>query len=545
MDDPKLQLVERLKSATNILVTVSSSPSVDQLAACIGLTLLLNKQNKHATAIFSGQTPSTIEFLKPAETLEKNTNSLRDFIIALDKAKANKLRYKVEDEAVKIFITPYHTSISQKDLEFTMGDFNVEVVLALGVQKQEYLDEAITKYGRILHDATVISLTNQPGGNLGNINWEVLSASSLCEMVLLLTKSFEAGIVDNQIATALLTGIVAETERFSNAKTSPQTMSLAAELMAAGADQQLIANELREPTAAPAPEKAEDKSDKAEKPKADKDGGSEDAPAQNDGAVEIAHEKGDKDSNDEVTVDGLGDSSRGRKSGGRMITKEPAMTGTLTANSKPEGESANTDPLVSPTGPASGRMLSGTSAPRKPAAQLPPIDSFNDEPATPSNVTPDLPKTDDKKVEEPTLDDVRQAVEAARKQSDGPEVLDPIKALNANPMVDDLHPESADPTQRPAPLTDLPKPAAKPFGHDPFRRRRLPTLPTHEPAPGAQTSPADKPLDMPLPPSLSLPPIAPGADKADKSGKTPPPVPPPLMPPSFLNRGSTRPDSKK
>src|ERR1035441_6390335 len=124
MDNAKQQVIDRLKQATNVLVTVSSNPSVDQLAACIGLTLVLNKNGKHATAVFSGQVPSTIEFLQPEKTIEKNTDSLRDFIIALDKSKADKLRYKVEDRVVKIFITPYRTTLGEKDLEFSQGDFN-------------------------------------------------------------------------------------------------------------------------------------------------------------------------------------------------------------------------------------------------------------------------------------------------------------------------------------------------------------------------------------------------------------------------------------
>ena len=123
----KQQIVERIKQANNILVTVSNNPSVDQLAACIGLTLLLNKMEKHATAIFSGKVPSTLEFLQPQKTIETNTDSLQDFIISLDKNKADKLRYKVEDQVVRVFITPYKTSISEKDLVFSHGDFNVEV----------------------------------------------------------------------------------------------------------------------------------------------------------------------------------------------------------------------------------------------------------------------------------------------------------------------------------------------------------------------------------------------------------------------------------
>src|SRR5260221_12646663 len=107
----------------------------------------------HSTAVFSGQVPSTIEFLQPEKTLEKSTDSLRDFIIALDKSKADKLRYKVEDQTVKIFITPYRTSLSDKDLEFSQGDFNVDVVMALGVKEQADLDKAIIAHGGILHDA--------------------------------------------------------------------------------------------------------------------------------------------------------------------------------------------------------------------------------------------------------------------------------------------------------------------------------------------------------------------------------------------------------
>mgnify|MGYP003611850841 CR=1 FL=1 len=87
MDPHAQQIIAKIKEANNVLVTVSRDPSVDQLSACIGLTLALNKLGKHATAVFSGQVPSTLEFLEAERTLEKNTDSLRDFIIAIDKSK--------------------------------------------------------------------------------------------------------------------------------------------------------------------------------------------------------------------------------------------------------------------------------------------------------------------------------------------------------------------------------------------------------------------------------------------------------------------------
>lgn len=248
----KQQIVDRIKQSTNILVTVNSNPSVDALSALLAFSLMLNKLDKHATSVFSGVVPPAINFLEPAKSFEHNVDSLRDFIIALDKEKADRLRYKVENDVVKIFITPYRTTITQNDLQFSQGDFNVDLIIALGVERREELDAAIVAHGRILHDATVMTINaaNQKS-SLGSVDWQDSNASSLCEMVVSVGDALQSNIFDQQISTALLTGIVAATDRFSNIHTTPNVMTLAAKLMAAGANQQLIAANLTTSTAAP------------------------------------------------------------------------------------------------------------------------------------------------------------------------------------------------------------------------------------------------------------------------------------------------------
>lgn len=244
---PKQLIVQRIKDATNILVTVSHDPSVDELSAALAMTLMLEKMDKAATAVFSGQIPAAIDFLEPGKTFDTNVDGLRDFIIALDKSKADRLRYKVEDDVVRVFITPYQTTITEKDLSFSQGDFNVDLIIAFGVERREDLDTAITAHGRILHDAGVITISQLPGGSsMGEVDWSDTEASSLCEMLMSLTESLQTGIVDKPIATAILTGLVAATDRFRNDKTSPKVMTMAAQLMASGANQQLIAEKLEE-----------------------------------------------------------------------------------------------------------------------------------------------------------------------------------------------------------------------------------------------------------------------------------------------------------
>jgi len=245
----KQQIVERVKQSSNILVTVSTNPSVDELSAALGLTIMLNNMSKHATAVVSGVIPPAITFLDPEKTFENTVDSLRDFIIALDKEKADHLRYKVDGDVVKIFITPYRTTISEADLDFSQGDYNVELVLALGVRDKSHLDKALESHGRILHDATVATLSceGQPS-DLGSLNWHEAGASSISEMLVALSEALKTDkpVLDEQTATAFLTGIVAATDRFSNDKTSSKVMTMAAQLMAAGANQQLIAAKLEE-----------------------------------------------------------------------------------------------------------------------------------------------------------------------------------------------------------------------------------------------------------------------------------------------------------
>lgn len=362
MENPKQQLIERLKTANNVLVTVSSDPSVDQLAAAIGLTLMLNKMGKHGTAVFSGKVPSTIQFLQPEKTIEKNTDSLRDFIIALDKTKADKLRYKVEDNHVRIFITPYRTSINETDLEFSQGDFNVEVVVALGVSDQKDLDKAITAHGRILHDATTISITNGASSTLGSINWDQEDISSLCEMIASIAPDLQANLLDGQMATALMTGIVAQTERFLNAKTSPQTMSVSSSLMAAGANQQLIASELETPSAPQAeqtiPIDIPDITDSTEDEASNTPDNSDD----DIGALLIDHENEPPEQTtqdepeeldmsqfnlpDDSPQEEAADQTSSVEGRGALMMVPPMMGGTLTANSRPESLDPSTDPMT-------------------------------------------------------------------------------------------------------------------------------------------------------------------------------------------------------
>jgi len=489
MDNPKQQAIDRIKQANNVLVTVSTNPSVDQLAACIGLTLMLNKLGKHGTAVFSGTIPSTIEFLKPEDTLEKNTDSLRDFIIALDKSKADKLRYKVEDKVVRIFITPYRASLSEKDLDFSQGDFNVEVVVALGVHEQADLDRAITSHGRILHDATVIAINDTVQGNdLGSIKWQDATASSLSELVTHLGLELDNAVLDSQIATALLTGIVAETDRFSNERTSSRTMNVSAQLMAAGANQQLVAAKLESlPPPLPSPKKPLN------------NGPAKPSGSDSDGTIAIVHDEAPK----EATAENVG-------SGQIDIDKEGTLHKANGATTSPPAEPLNLPQTEDQS-----------------VVQLPapiPVPAEN-----PTEVAPNSEAGDNTSTS--SVDSARSAVESAMTNPSGTGSLPPIAALNAHPVFDSLHtgnqPATASPNMQPT--TSI----------SPLSHHTMVSPLGEQPAAGLNNQSLDT-FDMPAPvppanPFSSSSQTAPGVESPNTTTDgfnsfAPPPVPPPMMP---------------
>lgn len=521
----KQQIVERVRQANNILVTVSSNPTVDQLAACIGLTLLINKMNKHATAVFSGQVPSTIEFLQPEKTLETNTDSLRDFIISLDKEKADKLRYKVEDDIVRIFITPYRTSLSEKDLVFSQGDFNVEVVIALGIKERGQIDAAITAHGRILHDATVICLnTGQDKvGDIGQINWQDASASSLSEMIVSISEAFGGGLIDNQIATAFLTGIVAETNRFANTKTTPKVMTMSAQLMAGGANQQLIVSKLEQPLPQ-APLRAVPKTAKP-------------AEMEDDGTLSINHEieaklkesakrkskEGAEAESDEIHIDEQGNLVKPlepAKKDENEDDSQPPQTPLEATTSEPEEESKSSEPDKSEM-PGSHTMLNP--AARQPFLESPLTANTQPEWQDPYDSVPIDPLNGDGPGQERIFEHktvIKPLSEETAAKAGGEAAAD---------SVDQARKAVAD-AQASAPFNPAFQPEAKLGASDlgePVHKPEKPANGTPSlPLPGAQgvvdekpKSAADKPVESSVPPPIP-PPLIPIPDARNSSAKS-------------------------
>ena len=243
------EIINKIHESKYILIALSGGPSIDELSAAIGLASYLNKLKKRATAIYSGGIPEALSFLDASEAFDKSADVMQDFVIALNKDKADHLRYKPEGDFVKVFITPYKDKVTSDDLEFSYGDFNVDLVIALNVTSGIDLDDALREYGRIMQDATIVNIAASRPGKLGDIEWSNPQASSVSEMVAHLVHEMNEEIpVESAEANAFFAGIVSATNRFSSASTTPFTLTVSSWLMECGANQQLVAENITSDT---------------------------------------------------------------------------------------------------------------------------------------------------------------------------------------------------------------------------------------------------------------------------------------------------------
>ena len=553
-ESPKAQLIQKIKAVNNILVTVSRNPSVDQLVSALALAMALNKLGKRSVAVFSGQIPAEIHFLDPEKVFESNADSLRDFIISISVDKADRMQVKPEGDFVKVYITPYRTTITPDDLRFEDGDFNIELIIAIGVASRDELDASIASHGKIFHNAVTATMNlSKLNDALGTISWQderLGCYSEMCYSLAVGLAGNDKSLIDSSVATAFLTGVVSATDQFRNSVTTPAIMSLSAELMAKGANQQLVTSELES-----AKEKQKDEAAEAEE--------------EEDHSISFSRDQADRQTKptgphpvEAETVVSHSDSA-GRESSpyaGYVEPASPAPTESSPNGSQPEPAVNNSQPeLVVPE-----RAASATPVDRPEPQPVPPTPTI--EPVVQDRSSESQPYLEDPNSQVtglPTIadgaslqkdsgsylvDDI-DGVRDSRAHDDLPfnqpnqvSPIPPVGAMsNPNPTAmptQPLMPSAMDvavPTPEaipPAPANLTQTPSTMGLPPTPVGRQMTDGLPENNPQPGAASLP-------PLPPTptagldtTNLPPASPAVPSTPEQ---PAPVPQPTAPGQVAN----------
>ncbi len=241
---PTQQAFELIKKSKKILIIVPEVTNGDAIGGALGLSLGLQKLGeKEVDFISPGHIPENLMFLPGSSQTKNVLETSREFIISLDlsKTRAKQLRYNTKGNYLNIYIQPEEGSFKEEDVKTSMGKFQNDLIITIGLPDLEMLGKIYDENAEFFYEVPILNIDHHStNDNYGQVNLVEITASSSSEIISELLKSFGENIIDEEIATCLLTGITAATRSFQNAKTSPKTLNLAANLITLGANQKKL-----------------------------------------------------------------------------------------------------------------------------------------------------------------------------------------------------------------------------------------------------------------------------------------------------------------
>lgn len=248
---PKQQALERIKAADNILILTHDRPDGDALGSLLALTHALKKLNKQVTPMVNELPPPFFAFLPEIENLTTIPPLKGDFLISVDTHNTGdiKLVYKKDDSAKRLMImmTPTHGRIVSDSIRFEPSSYNIDLIIVLDCGNLDRIGEVYNQHTSLFYETPVINIDHHVDNQLfGAVNWVDVTATSTAEILVsfLEALSRDPQLIDATVATQLLTGIITDTGSFKHPNTTPKSLTVAAQLVAAGAKQQEIVHYL-------------------------------------------------------------------------------------------------------------------------------------------------------------------------------------------------------------------------------------------------------------------------------------------------------------
>jgi len=242
------QVFEQIKKANTILVTTAQNPSDEAVASALATYLYLQKLGKKTDIVIDNyENHEQLKFLSHTTDIKTILENLRKFIISLDlrQTKVGQIQYKAEKESLDFIVSPVNGFFSMKDVSTRSSDFKYDLIITISTKDLESLGKIYERDNDFFYQTTIINIDHQPANeSYGQINIINLNAVSTAEQLFELFQTIDRSVIDENIATCLLTAIIVATKSFKTNNVTPTTLTTSSQLITLGARRDEIVNNL-------------------------------------------------------------------------------------------------------------------------------------------------------------------------------------------------------------------------------------------------------------------------------------------------------------
>src|SRR3989338_1002952 len=242
------QIFEQIKKASNILITFKKAWSVDAVASALALFLFLRKLDKQVeVAAEEYNLSKAFSFLRGYTEIKYQLDNLRRFIISLDvtNTKVSQIKYQQEKNKLNFIISPKDGWFTESDISSGASGFKYDLIIAVDTTDLESLGKIYDNDSEFFYQTPIINIDHiSTNEGFGQINFIELTAVATAEIIFSLLESYSLDLIDENIATCLLAGMIAETKSFKTSNVTPQALLTASQLMSLGGRREEIVNHL-------------------------------------------------------------------------------------------------------------------------------------------------------------------------------------------------------------------------------------------------------------------------------------------------------------
>ncbi len=249
------QIFEQIKKAKSILITFSSIWNGDNLSSALAFYLFLKKMGKTAEIVSGkieennqGETShKTFSFLPAFEQIKRNLKNSNEFIISLNtsRSKIKKIKYKVEENSLKFIINPKQGNFLEEDVKTETKNGNYDLIITIDAPDLASLGTIFEENADFFYNTPIINIDHHSGNeNYGQINVININSVSVSEILFPLFTFYDKDLVNQDIATCLLAGIISKTKNFKTSNITPDTLATTSKLIFKEARREEIINKL-------------------------------------------------------------------------------------------------------------------------------------------------------------------------------------------------------------------------------------------------------------------------------------------------------------
>src|SRR3989344_4044630 len=232
-DTPTEQFFGQIQRAQRVLIALPPKPGADLSGASLALAMFLKKLDKEVEVVCEDNFEKYLPFLPQNNLVKTSLAGAQSLAVVVDTSQKalEEISYQQEAGKARIFLKSRGEIFSPADIKFETQKAPYGLVVIMGAQSLEDLGKIFEANTDLFFETPKVNIDNHPGNkHFGSINLVEINAVSVSEIVTSLLEEYETNLFDEDIATALLFGIIAKTNSFQHPQSGPKSFLKASAL---------------------------------------------------------------------------------------------------------------------------------------------------------------------------------------------------------------------------------------------------------------------------------------------------------------------------